>query len=113
MTAVAEREYAKLVSERPPRVLRKRKEYNATLHELSALMRLGDRRSEAQTEYYDLLATLIKVYDDEHVRPLPKLAPLEFLKEAMEMLGITQAQISHVIGRQAASAILRGARDVK
>ena len=67
----------------PLHVLRTREEYEATVREAGQLIRLGDRRSEAQTEYSELLATLIKAYDDKHTKPFAKLDPLEFLIEAM------------------------------
>jgi antitoxin component HigA of HigAB toxin-antitoxin module len=112
MTGVAQREYAKIVSEWPPRVLRTPEEYEVAIHRAGELIRLDDRRSEAQTEYYELLVTLIKSHDEKHSRPLPRLDPLDFLVEAMKLTGITQAQVGHAIGRQAASAILSGARGI-
>ncbi len=112
MTAAAEREYARLLTKGPVRVLRTSRAYDAALGELCSLTSLGDGRSEAQDEYYELLATLVSDYDRRHVPPLPKVPPLEFLKEAMVLCEIGQAQIGHLLGRSAASAILNGKREI-
>ncbi len=112
MTSVTQREYSALLAERPPRVLRSRAEYDAALEEIDHLMVRGEQRTEAESEYYELLATLVADYDRNHVDPLPKLAPLAFLKEVMRLRGITPAQIGHLLGRAAASYILNGDRGI-
>jgi HTH-type transcriptional regulator/antitoxin HigA len=113
MTATAEREYARLIAENVPRVIRNKRDYQRAMAEVTRLARLSDSRSAAQTEYYALLSTLITAYEREHVSPLPRLEPREFLKEAMDLRGVTQKQISDVLGdRAAASAILSGRRQI-
>ncbi len=113
MNAMAEREYVRIIVENVPRVIRTKKDYQRAIVEVTRLARLGDSRSVAQTEYYDLLSTLIVAYEREHVSPLPQLPPREFLKEAMDLRGITQKEISDALGdRAAASAILSGKRQI-
>jgi HTH-type transcriptional regulator / antitoxin HigA len=113
MTATAEREYARLIAENVPRVIRTKRDYQRAMAEVTRLARLSDSRSVAQTEYYDLLSTLVAAYEREHISPLPQLSPRDFLKEAMDLRGISQKQISDALGdRAAASAILSGKRQI-
>ena len=113
MSAVAEKEYALLLSKNRPHVLRNASDYDTAMAELSRLARLGERRTHAQTEYYELLATLIEAYERANVPPFPRLSPLEFLKYSMELREITQPQLAKILGeRQSASAILRGHRQI-
>jgi HTH-type transcriptional regulator/antitoxin HigA len=113
MTAVAEREYVELLTKERPHVIRTERDYDRAMAAASRLARLGESRTAAQNEYYELLATLIEAFERANIPPLPKLAPLDFLKEAMRLRDVTQSQIAEVLGeRQSASAILNGRRQI-
>lgn len=114
MTATAEREYAKLLSERRPHAISTKRAYYAAMREIEDLTIRGERRSPAETEYYRVLCALVADYEqnagaNRWFRP----NPLEALRELMELKGITQAQVAAVLGdRAAASSILSGRRQI-
>lgn len=114
MTALAEREYAELLREHRPRVIRSEAAYAQTMREAQALAVRGEQRSEAETEYYRLLCALL--FEHEHHVQADRwqaLEPRAALKELMELRGITQAQVSAALGdRAAASSILSGRRKI-
>ena len=63
-----------------------------------------------EADRFDVLATLIEAYEDEHW-PIEPLPPLEMLREFMTMTGRTQADLGRLLGhRQRASDILLGKR---
>lgn len=108
MTAAAELEYAELLCRRHPHAIRTKGEYEKAMREVEDLAIRADMRSEAETEYYRVLCALIGDYErSEGADVWPSMAPLEALRELMELQGITQSDIAAVLGdRAAASAIL-------
>jgi HTH-type transcriptional regulator/antitoxin HigA len=114
MTAVTEREYAELLRERRPHVIRTRAAYERTMREVAALSIRGKERSKAETEYYRVLCALIGDYERSiHADTWPALEPRDALHELMALKNITQAEVGQALGdRAAASSILSGRRKI-
>jgi HTH-type transcriptional regulator/antitoxin HigA len=114
MTAAAEREYGELLSARRPHVIGNKRAYNAAMHEIEGLTTRGKSRSTAETEYYRVLCALVADYERRvGADRSPRLAPVEALRELMELKGVTQSQVAQVLGdRAAASSILSGRREI-
>jgi HTH-type transcriptional regulator / antitoxin HigA len=114
MTAVAEREYAELLRERRPHVIRTRAAYMRVMREVQALAIRGDERSKAETQYFLMLCALVGDYERSiGADKWPRLEPREMLRELMELKGITQAEVAHALGdRASASSILSGRRSI-
>jgi HTH-type transcriptional regulator / antitoxin HigA len=115
MTAVAEREYVELLSKHPPHAIQARQAYDEVMREIETLAIRGAARSEAETEYYRVLCALVGDYERSlGADQWPKTAPLDALRELMELQGVTQSNIAKVLGgdRAAASSILSGRRQI-
>jgi HTH-type transcriptional regulator/antitoxin HigA len=58
----------------------------------------------------EILSILIKEYELEHY-PIPKPAPLEAIKFRLEQMGMSETELSHILGhRSRKSEILSGKR---
>jgi HTH-type transcriptional regulator/antitoxin HigA len=114
MNATAEREYARLLSERRPQVINTKRAYAAAMLEIENLIILGEGRSAAETEYYRLLCTLVADYERRvGADRWEKMTPLEALGELMELKDVGQARVADALGdRAAASSILSGRRQI-
>jgi HTH-type transcriptional regulator/antitoxin HigA len=64
-----------------------------------------------QTDYFDLLCSLLEEYDAKNVK-WPKITPLDMLKHLMEERGMSGADLSRLLGgsRNLGAMILRGER---
>ncbi len=114
MTAAAEREYAELLRVRRPHAISTKRAYDMAMREIEELTIRSESRSSAETEYYRVLCALAADYEHRvGADRWHKLAPVEALRELMELKGITQAQVAEALGdRAAASSILSGRREV-
>ena len=114
MTAAAEREYAELLRVRRPHAIDTKRAYDATMLEIGELTIRGESRSSAETEYYRVLCALAADYERRvGAHRWHELAPVEALRELMELKGITQGQVAEALGdRGAASSILSERREV-
>ena len=111
MTSVASKMYAQLLKDRTPHAIRNRKGYNEAREELRALM-LAERLTPAETDYLDLLSTLMEAYEREHVR-IPRGSPLEVLRELMAAREMKQADLARLVGSSGtASEIYHGKREI-
>jgi HTH-type transcriptional regulator/antitoxin HigA len=81
----------------------------------TALLALEDRTklSREEEELAELIAILIEKYEDEH-HPVEGLStPVDRLKALMEDRGVSQADLSRVLGsRSQSSEILSGVRSI-
>jgi HTH-type transcriptional regulator/antitoxin HigA len=114
MTAVDEREYAELLREHHPRVIRSKVAYNKALREIEVMAIRGKERTTAETEYYRVLCALAADYERSvEADQWPKVSPLDALRELMELKGVTQSALAAALGdRGAASSILSGRRQI-
>jgi HTH-type transcriptional regulator / antitoxin HigA len=114
MSASASVAYARLLSDRRPRAIHGRRDYKAAMREIHELMILQDRRSRAETEYFELLLALIMEYEHRIGADIwPKVPPVDALRELMDFMSISQTQVASALGsRSAASHILSGRRQI-
>lgn len=114
MTVAAEREYAELLRLRRPHAISSKRAYDAAVREIEELAIRGGKRSSAETEYYRVLCALVADYERRRgADRWARLAPVEALRELMELKGVTQSQVAKALGdRAAASSVLSGRREV-
>jgi HTH-type transcriptional regulator/antitoxin HigA len=63
-------------------------------------------------EELELLSILVSAYEAEHVPDLP-LDPIDYLKASMDNRGLTQSDLSHLLGSSSRAAeVLAGKRDL-
>lgn len=102
--------YSALLKTKMPRAIRSRKDHEAYLAEVNALMQV--ERSAAESEYLALLVVLIEAYEADQVR-LPKATPLQILHQLMDARGMKQADLAKLVGSSGtASEIYTGKRRI-
>ena len=77
------------------RPIRNEQDYKAALSEIESLM--DATPGSAEEERLDVLATLVKVYEDEHY-PIPKPSPIAALEYYIESRGLTRKALEPYIG---------------
>lgn len=108
------RRYGRLLSRAIPRPIRDDDDLDAATAKLLKLDELDEagKLSSEEREYSELLTVLIERYEQERY-PVPDGTPHENLIAAMEHRGITQAELSKIIGsRSLTSEILSGRKEI-
>ena len=77
------------------RPIRSERDYRAVLHEIENLMNAAPGSPEE--DRLDVLATLVKVYEDEHY-PVTKPSPIGALDYYLESRGLTRKALEPYIG---------------
>jgi HTH-type transcriptional regulator / antitoxin HigA len=105
--------YLTLLQEFLPRPIASASAYRRTLKQIDGLMRKG-RRSRAEDDLLELLATLAEQYEFRQGYATPKLSPRERLAGLMEARELSQAELSRGSGvpRTTINEILAGRRGV-
>ncbi len=88
----ANREYASLVAEFPPRPIRTKADHNAALRVIEDLMSQQEL-SRAQTEYLDLLSMLVVQYEDR-LYPLEPISLAALLAHLLAARGVSAATVA-------------------
>ena len=72
----------------------------------------GLKLTRDQEDYLTTLADLVAVYEENHIDPLPKLKPHEFLAAHLDNIGMSATAWGKLIGidRSTASRLIRGER---
>ena len=72
----------------------------------------GHKLTKDQEDYLTTLADLVAVYEENHIDPLPKLKPHDFLAAHLDNIGMNATAWGKLIGidRSTASRLLRGER---
>jgi HTH-type transcriptional regulator/antitoxin HigA len=92
------------------RPLHTEKDYDWALREVARYFDAQPARGSADGDRFEVLATLIKEYEDKHFR-IPQGDPVDVLKFAIESMGRSQAELADLIGsRSRASEILNKRR---
>jgi HTH-type transcriptional regulator/antitoxin HigA len=103
-------DYGTLLKKKLPHVIRTRKDYETYLADVRRLMTAN--RTKAETQYLNLLVTLIQAYERENVE-IPAASPLDVLHELMEARGMAQADLARLVGSSGtASEIYNGKRAI-
>ena len=77
--------------------IRNEADYDHALGEITAYFEREPKRGSAEADRFDVLAALIKAYEDEHW-PIEAAHPLAAIRSAMEMRGYTQGDLARVLG---------------
>jgi len=108
------RDYLGLCGVHTPRRIHDQADYDNTVEVADAMAVHGEHFSKDQEDYFDVLCTLIEVYDAEHVK-WKKVKPLKLLQSLCEEHGVTGADLSRILGastRHLGAMILRGEREI-
>lgn len=101
--------YRSLLSEELPRAIHNDREHRRYLARVEELLD-RKKRSVAEERYLELLTVLIERYEDEH-HAIVAPDPLAALRELMLAKGISQADLSQLLGSSGiASEVLSGKR---
>lgn len=101
--------YRGLLSETLPRVIHSEREHRRYLARIEDLFD-RKKRSAAEDRLLELLVILVERYEDEHY-PIEDPDPLTMLKELMDAKGMSQSQLSKLLGSSGiASEVLAGKR---
>jgi HTH-type transcriptional regulator/antitoxin HigA len=84
--------YANLVHDDPPKVIRTDEENTRWLEKLSDLNSRGDRLSAAEKDFYDTLVVLVEDYE-RRAYPIADVPPIEVLRDLMEANGLKQKDL--------------------
>jgi HTH-type transcriptional regulator/antitoxin HigA len=85
-------------------------QYEDGLARVYALMQKNLKPESKESDELEVLSILIKEYELEHY-PVPKPSPLEAIRFRIEQMGMTEAELSDILGaRSRKSEILSGKR---
>lgn len=92
-------------------ILRNEADYGEAMAEVSALFNNPPNPGTAAGDRFEVLIALIEKYEDE-TSPMPVVGAVEAIRFAMERKGLTQADLSRLLGsRSRASEILNNKRE--
>jgi len=75
-----------------------------------SVSRIEAEVNSAESDELEVLSILVKQYEQEHY-PIPKPNPLEAIKFRLEQMGLSEVQLSEILGhRSRKSEILSGKR---
>jgi HTH-type transcriptional regulator/antitoxin HigA len=77
--------------------IRTRKDHEAALKRIEALMDLEPRKDTLDGDELDVLATLVEAYEDKHF-PIDPPDPIEAILSQMEQLGMDRSDLVPMIG---------------
>jgi HTH-type transcriptional regulator / antitoxin HigA len=90
--------------------IRNEADYDTALKEIAVYFEREPERGSSDADRFDVLAALIKAYEDEHW-PIEAAHPLAAIRYIMEMRGYTQADLAKILGsRSRASEVLNRKR---
>ena len=90
--------------------IRSEADYDAALQEIAAYFEPEPEPGSAEADRFDVLAALIRVYEDEHW-PIEAPHPLAAIRHVMHVHGYSQADLAKVLGsRSRASEVLNRKR---
>lgn len=85
-------------------------QYEDALARVYDLMQKDLKPESKESDELEVLSILVKEYELDHY-PVPKPSPLEAIKFRLEQMGMSEAELSHILGyRSRKSEILSGKR---
>jgi len=85
-------------------------QYEDALARIYALMQKSLKPESKESDELEVLSILVKKYELDHY-PMPKPSPLEAIRFRLEQMGMSEAQLSDILGyRSRKSEILSGKR---
>lgn len=92
------------------RPIKNKGQYEEALARVFDLMQKNIKPESKDSDELEILSILIKEYELEHY-PVPKPSPLEAIKFRIEQMGMSEAELSDILGaRSRKSEILSGKR---
>ena len=86
------------------------RQYDRALKRIYSLMQKKLREGSREAAELEVLSILVKQYENEHY-PVPKPHPVEAIKFRLEQLGLSEAELSKILGhRSRKSDVLSGRR---
>jgi HTH-type transcriptional regulator / antitoxin HigA len=107
-------QYAELLTEYQPTVIKTEKENEVALAKLDRLISKGEENwNKAEAGIFELLSTLVEKFEDE-AYPLGKLtSPADSLRVLMEERSLKQTDLAEIFGGQSVvSDVLKGKREI-
>ncbi len=90
--------------------IKNKAQYEGALGRVYDLMQKNIKPESKDSDELEVLSILVKKYESEHY-PVPKPTPLEAIKFRLEQMGMSEAQLSDILGyRSRKSEILSGKR---
>lgn len=90
--------------------IRNKVQYEEALDKVYDLMQKDLKTGSKDSDELEVLSILIKDYELKHY-PVPKPSPLEAIKFRLEQMGMSEVELSHILGyRSRKSEILSGKR---
>ena len=90
--------------------IKNKAQYEDALARVYKLMQMDLKPESKESDKLEVLSILIKEYELDHY-PMPKPSPLEAIKFRLEQMGMSEAELSHILGyRSRKSEILSGKR---
>jgi HTH-type transcriptional regulator/antitoxin HigA len=90
--------------------IKNNKQYEDSLSRVYVLMQKNIKANSSDSDELEVLSILVKQYEQEHY-PVPKPKPLEAIKFRLEQMGMSEAELSEILGsRSRKSEILSGKR---
>ncbi len=112
ITAAAQPEYARLLTESLPTVIDSEGLNELYLEQVSELLRRESSLSAAERQLMKLLTLLIEDYEEKHY-DLPETSPLAMIAFLMDQHGLKQKDLSDVFGTPSiTSEVLSGKREL-
>jgi HTH-type transcriptional regulator/antitoxin HigA len=90
--------------------IKNKKQYSDALERIYELMQKDIKPNSKDSDELEILSILVKEYENKNY-PIPKPNPLEAIKFRMEQLGMSEKELSSVLGhRSRKSEIFTGKR---
>jgi len=90
--------------------VKNRKQYEEALDRIYSLLQKDTKVGSRDSDELEVLSILVKQYETEHF-PMEKPSPLEAIKFRMEQSGMSEAELSAILGNKSRkSEILAGKR---
>ena len=90
--------------------IKNKTQYEDALARIYLLMQKNAKPESKESDELEVLSILVKLYEAEHC-PVPKPTPLEAIKFRLEQMGMSDAELSNILGhRSRKSEILSGKR---
>lgn len=111
-TRGSEARYRALVDELPPRPIHSEAEYDRARARVEQL--LGQpRRNAAETDYLDILASLVETWEDAH-HPIPDASATDVIRFLLAERGEPQRALVAIFGTESiVSEVLSGKRELQ
>lgn len=90
--------------------IKNNEQYEDALSRIYELMQMTVKAKSPESDELEVLSILVKQYENEYF-PVPKPKPLEAIKFRLEQMGMSEAELSSILGyRSRKSEILSGKR---